>query len=114
MDTYLDASPAADDSDGHDGRARGIRRSRRDPLAMQINMLLDALLWLAIRLNGRDAEALTLTELGRLFSLHGENFAMLAERLGRAGVLAPKTVQQICLAYDQGLFELLRYRGPVR
>ncbi|PWH15543.1 MAG: hypothetical protein DDG58_10950 [Ardenticatenia bacterium] len=106
----MDASVPRD-INGRGRHGRRLRRSRRDLLAMQINMLLDAQLWLAARLNGRDAEVLTLTELARLFSLHGENFTTLAELLSRAGLLAPETVRQIHNAYDQGLFELLRYRG---
>lgn len=95
---------------GH-GTGEGWRRHRRDPLALKVNALLEELLWLNIRLNSRDAEELTLTEVARLFSLHGENFAMLASMLGRNGILAPKTVRRVCNAYDQALDELLGREG---
>lgn len=107
----MNDSPATTESTSHGCSTRRTRHSRRDSLAMQINILLDALLWLAMRLNGRDAMELTVTDLARLFGLHGHNLTTLADLLGRAGALAPQTAQNICRAYDRGMYELLRYRG---
>lgn len=85
--------------------------STRDALAIRINTALDALLWLAIRLNRRDATELSVTDLARLFGLHGHNLTLLTELLGRSGALTPQTAQSICRAYDRGMYELLRYCG---
>ncbi|MGQ9502731.1 MAG: hypothetical protein ACUVSF_13595 [Anaerolineae bacterium] len=100
-----------DDSARSNGRGGRFRRKRgsRAPLTLKINALLDALLWLNLQLTERNAADFTPTELARLFGLHGENFATLACMLGQTGLLAPKTVQQICIAYDQGLSELLHH-----
>jgi len=89
-------------------------RQRGDPLARKVNALLDDLLWLNMRLNGNEAEELTVTEVARLFALCGENLTALASLLGRLNILTPKVVQQVCEAYDDALEVLLRYHGGNR
>lgn len=109
MDTFDSFPPV----DAHDGSGNGCggrgqkHRSRRDPLALKVNTVLNELIWLGIRLNSPAAEEFTITEVARLFALHGENFSALADLLGRAGLLTPRTVQQIRAAYDKSLTELL-------